>query len=142
MSEWISDLGKRLVVGHKRDGRCVYDARAKHELVIAYRESGVSIAKMARECGINANQLGAWIRRHERATAKAVTPIGSAVDVAQPAFVPVHVEAKSLEVAMSMDMQARLPNGVVVDLRGCDMQQARSVIEALGRLPCSASTKG
>ena len=42
-------MGARLVVGHKRDGRCVYDAQAKQELVLACRESGVSISKVARE---------------------------------------------------------------------------------------------
>jgi transposase len=42
----------------------------------------------------------------------------------------------------SLDVQARLPNGVVVDLRGCGLQQAGQLIEALGRMRCSASTKG
>jgi len=41
-----------------------------------------------------------------------------------------------------MNVQARLPNGVVVELQGCDMHKAGQVIEALGRLRCSASTKG
>ena len=40
-----------------------------------------------------------------------------------------------------MSLQARLPNGVVVDLRECDLRQASEVIEALGRVRCSASTK-
>jgi hypothetical protein len=39
MSVWISELGLRMVVGHKRDGRCVYSAQAKQELVIACRRS-------------------------------------------------------------------------------------------------------
>ena len=141
MSDWISELGARLVVGHKRDGRCVYDAQAKQELVLACRESGVSISKVARECGINANQLSAWIRRHERGSAKAVTPVASAVQMTQPAFVPVAIEATKQEAVVTVDLQARLPNGVVVDLRGCDMQQTQGLIDALGRLRCSASTK-
>lgn len=141
MSDWISELGARLVVGHKRDGRCVYDAQAKQELVLACRESGVSISKVARECGINANQLSAWIRRHERGSAKAVAPVASAVQMTQPAFVPVAIEATKQEAVATVDLQARLPNGVVVDLRGCDVQQVRELIEAFGRLRCSASTK-
>jgi transposase len=40
-----------------------------------------------------------------------------------------------------MTLQARLPNGVVVDLRECDLHQAGVVIEALGRVRCSDSTK-
>lgn len=38
MSEWKAELAKRLVIGHKRDGRCVHDEQAKRELVLACRE--------------------------------------------------------------------------------------------------------
>jgi len=41
-----------------------------------------------------------------------------------------------------MDVQARLPNGVAIDLRGIELRNVGEVIEALGRLQCSASTKG
>jgi transposase len=37
-------------------------------------------------------------------------------------------------------LQARLPNGVVVDLQCSEHDQAGRLIEALGRLRCSAST--
>jgi transposase len=60
-------------------------------------------------------------------------------------FVPVQLEParqEQAEVAASVTVQARLPNGVVVDLGGCDLRQASQLIEALGRLRCSASTKG
>ena len=43
--------------------------------------------------------------------------------------------------AVRMWLQARLPNGVVIDLRECGPHQAGEVIEALGRVRCSASTK-
>jgi transposase len=43
--------------------------------------------------------------------------------------------------AVRMWLQARLPNGVVVDLRECGLAQAAEVIEALGRVRCSDSTK-
>lgn len=141
MSEWLSELGKRLVVGRKRDGRCVYDAQAKRDLILACREPGVSIARIARECGINANQLSAWIRRHERASTQVVVPMASA-ELPQQAFVPVTIKATKPETAVIVDLQARLPNGVVVDLRGCDMRQASDLIQMLGSLRCSASTKG
>ncbi len=39
MSEWTTELAGRLVIGRKRDGRCVYDAEAKRELVLASRMS-------------------------------------------------------------------------------------------------------
>ena len=50
-------LARRPVVGHKRDGRSIYNEQAKRELVLACREPGVSIAKLARDCGVNANQV-------------------------------------------------------------------------------------
>ncbi len=144
MSELISDLARRLVVGHKRDGRSIYDEQAKRELVLACREPGASIAKLARDCGVNANQVNSWVRLYERQLAKSVTPSADiVVESKRSAFVALDIAAARQEEAPSpMAMQARLPNGVVVDLRGCDMQQALALIEALGRLRCSASTKG
>jgi transposase len=52
------------------------------------------------------------------------------------------VQAIAQQPASEVDLQARLPNGVVVDLRGCGLQQASSLLEMLGRMRCSASTKG
>ena len=37
-----------------------------------------------------------------------------------------------------MSLQARLPNGVSIELCGADLGQLGEVIQALGRLPCSA----
>jgi transposase len=144
MSDWISELARRLVVGHKRDGRSIYDEQAKRELVLACREPGASIAKLARDCGVNANQVNSWVRLYERQLAKSTAPSVDVVDAKTPAFVALEVAAARQEETetSSMDVQARLPNGVVVDLRGCDMQQALAMIDALGRMRCSASTKG
>jgi len=137
-------LASRLVVGRKRDGRCVYDVKAKQELIFACREPGVSIARLARDCGINANQLSAWVRQSERKALKGVALISSS-GTAASAFVPVHIEESAPSPApsvMQVSLQARLPNGVVVDLQRCDMRQVGDMLEALGRLRCSASTKG
>jgi transposase len=126
--ETISDLARRLVVGRKRDGRSVYDAQAKRELILACRAPGVSMARLARECGINANQLSAWVRQYERAASRGV------VQMQAPSFVEVSINAAPPASAPAMNVQARLPNGVVIDLRGCDAQQASNLIEVLGRL--------
>jgi transposase-like protein len=67
MSDGIEELARRLVVGHKRDGRSIYDEKAKRELVQPYLKPGKSLAKVARKCGINANVLSNWVRLHERA---------------------------------------------------------------------------
>ena len=79
---------------------------------------------------------------YERQLAKSAAPNVDVVEAKTPAFVALEVAAARQQGTSSMDVQARLPNGVVVDLRGCDMQQALAMIEALGRLRCSASTKG
>jgi transposase len=144
MSEWIAELVERLVVKRKRDGRCVYDEQAKVELVLACRERGVSISKLARRCGINANQLSGWIRRYERE--RVVTEAANASGVpaiSAPAFVPVQItssvrsEIQNDQAAIAI--QAKLPNGVVLELKAGDLEQASKLIEKLGGLRCFAS---
>lgn len=67
--------------------------------------------------------------------------IAAPLEPTQTAFVAVPIEA-AVASAPAMSVHARMPNGVVIDLRGCDLAQAGPLIEALGRLRCSASTKG
>jgi transposase len=143
----MEELKRRLVVGRKSDGRSVYDEAAKGELVAACGQPGVSVSRLARECGINANQLSRWVREHSerRQRAVAVSSASRAAFVAVPneAAVPMPMPTAagdSLGVGR-MCLQARLPNGVVVDLRECGLAQAAEVIEALGRVRCSDSTK-
>jgi len=143
MSDGIESLARRLVIGHKRDGRSIYDGQAKRELIEACLQPGASVAKLARECGVNANQVSTWLREHERAKSKAAAATNrEVIEVAAAAFVPVQVEAVRAPTVSSVNVQARLPNGVVLDLGGCDLQQAGQLIEALGRMRCSGSTKG
>jgi len=139
MSDGIEDLARRLVVGHKRDGRSVYDGKAKAELVAECAKPGASVSRLAREAGVNANQLSRWVREDdERRRALAAPAVAT-----QTAFLPVPIEpaASTAASAPTLSVHARMPNGVVVDLRGCDLAQAGQLIEALGRLRCSASTK-
>lgn len=145
MTEDIESIAKRLVVGHKRDGRSIYDPQARSDLVRASQQPGVSLARIARLCGINANVLSNWVRQHERSKAGPVAPMGDVIDMpAAPAFVAVAVDptpppspAPTLELAL----RARLPNGVTLDLQMPDLDSAGRLIEALGRLRCSGSTK-
>lgn len=141
MSEWVLELAERLIVGRKRDGRCVYDARAKQELILACGRPGISMAKLARECGINANLLSTWVRKHERKAVALPAPTVVAAVATAPAFVPFHIEAPAPPAQALLQMQARLPNGVVVDLGACDLPQACKLLKALGRMQCSASTR-
>jgi len=78
MSDDLEDLKRRLVVGHKSDGRSVYDESAKAELVALCMQPGASVSRLARECGVNANQVGRWLRergpgRRPAAGARAVS---------------------------------------------------------------------
>jgi transposase len=145
MSDGMQELARRLVVGHKSDGRSVYDETAKAELVAACGRPGMSVSRLARECGVNANQLSRWVREHSqrRQRAVAVAPASREAFVAVPieAVAPMPTVASDGAAGVLMSLQARLPNGVVVELRECDLRQAGEVIEALGRIRCSVSTK-
>jgi transposase len=141
----LEDLKRRLVVGHKRDGRSVYDEAAKAELVALCLKPDVSVARLARDCGVNANQVSRWLREHGQGGRRAVAASRAP---APAAFVSVPVVRSTLTPAglsegnaAQLVMQARLPNGVALDLRGVAARHIGEVIEALGRVRCSASTK-
>ncbi len=145
MTDELEDLKRRLVVGHKSDGRSVYDEAAKSELVALCRQPGASVSRLARECGINANQVGRWLREHghggraRKAVASVPAP-AAFVAVSLPHTSPAGVRSGE-GVAAVMDVQARLPNGVAIDLRGVEVRSVGEMIEAFGRLRCSASTR-
>lgn len=145
MTDDLEDLKRRLVVGHKSDGRSVYDEAAKSQLVALCLQPGASVSRLARECGVNANQVGRWLREHghggraRKAVASMVPAPAAFVAVTVPAS-PIRTRSGDDMVAV-MDVQARLPNGVAIDLRGVELRNVGEVIEALGRLQCSASMK-
>ena len=146
MTDDLEDLKRRLVVGHKSDGRSVYDEAAKSQLVALCRQPGASVSRLARQCGVNANQVGRWIREHgyggraRKAVASVVPAPAAFVAVSVPPASPIAARSGDDIVAV-MDLQARLPNGVAIDLRGVQLRDVGEVVEALGRLRCSASTK-
>ena len=149
MSDGMEELARRLVVGRKRDGRSVYDQTAKGELVAACGRPGASVSRLARECGINANQLSRWVREHSERRQRAVAVstasreafVAVPIEAAAPMPLPMPTVAGDSLGVGRMCLQAHLPNGVVVDLRECGLAQAAEVIEALGRVRCSDSTK-
>lgn len=146
MTDDLEALKRRLVVGHKSDGRSVYDEAAKSELVALCRQPGASVSRLAREYGVNANQVSRWLREHGHGgrARKAATSVASApaafVAVAVPSASPIAARSGESVVAV-MDLRARLPNGVAIDLRGVELRIVDEAIQALGRLRCSASTK-
>ena len=147
MTEDIESIAKRLVVGRKRDGRSIYSPQARSDLVHASRQPGVSLAKIARTCGINANVLSNWVRQHERSKCGAAAPRGEVIEMpAASAFVAVQIDSAlptptPAPVAPALDVQIRLPNGATLDMHGADLDGVIKLLEGLGRLRCSASTK-
>ena len=57
----MRDSTRRLLIGRKSDGRGVYGEGAKAESVAACGKPGASVPRLARQCGINANQLSRWV---------------------------------------------------------------------------------
>ena len=144
MTDDLQDLRRRLVVGHKADGRSLYDEQAKAELVALCMQPGASVSRLARECGVNANQVCRWLRERGHVR-RPRSPATRAVAMPSP-FVAVPVIAATAPVENTapavMQLQARLPNGLAIELGGIDGRQIGQVIEALGRLRCSGSMKG
>ncbi len=145
MSEIDAEVVRRLVTGRKNDGRAVYDPQAKAEVVRACMKPGVSVAGMALQCGINANLLRRWISQSMGADRKQ-----SQVDIPTVAragvddFVPLRLAVPETvtvtSVALKVRLHARLPNGVD-ELSDADPGKLMPVLELLGRLPCSDSTR-
>ncbi|MEY4755032.1 MAG: hypothetical protein RJA44_2707 [Pseudomonadota bacterium] len=139
----LQELRRRLVVGHKADGRSRYDEQAKAELVALCMQPGASVSRLARECGINANQVCRWLR--ERGHVRRPREVTSRAVTTPAPFVAVPVVSTPMLADEPMpalvQMQARLPNGVAIELGGIDARHVGQVIEALGRLRCSGSTK-
>ena len=139
----VADLARRLVVGRKRDGRGIYDPGAKRELIELCQHPGISVARLARDVGVNANLLASWLRGRGLKGAEIVEAVPTS-DAPPAAFVALHLESGPSAVPAAPaapSLQARLPNGVVVDLQYDDFQQLGKLIEALGRVRCSVSTK-
>src|SRR5437868_12159978 len=144
MSVDLETLKRRLVLRHKPGGRCVYDKAAKAEFVQLCLQPGVSVARLAREFDINANQVARWIRDHGQLRKRA--PVEPSAAPASP-FVAVPVVRVAAERVLhdlderrDMSLQATLPNGVAVELRGVGQRQLADVLQMLGRLTCSVST--
>jgi transposase-like protein len=159
MNENSEVLG-RLVVGHKRDGRCQYDPAAKQELIRQCKQPGVSVSRIAMQHGVNANLLRSWIAK------SLLVPDGKDVQQtnqtkkpdALPAFVAVQIEPsatpaltgqteraeraervpRSVPTAPSLRLHVRLPNGVALDIDSARTDELLPIMQLLSTLPCSS----
>ncbi len=134
MTEQDTELKKRLVVGHKRDGRSCYDPQAKQDLIERAMRPGVSVARVALDHGINANLLRTWIRLRQR-EAQGGEPKAVAL---RPAFIPVVAAVAPTNAGASL--VARLPNGIRLELGRIGGEELAAVLRQLWALPCSDST--
>ncbi|MBR1019238.1 transposase [Bradyrhizobium viridifuturi] len=152
----MEDDGRKLrvTVVHP-SGRRTFDPASKARLIESCLQPGASVARLALDHGVNANLLWRWIRRHRLATKERAV-------IAPPsmsAFIPVHVEAASKEVASRQDrtldlrsdesgarlpkpeesgllsspakVSASLPNGVNLTVECGDVQAVSAMIGAL-----------
>ena len=146
MSEIDTEVLRRLVTRRKNDGRAVYDPQVKAEVVRACMKPGVSVAGMALQCGINANLLRRWISQSMGADRKqSQVDIPTVARAGADTFVPLRLAVPQAvavaSVALKVRLHARLPNGVEVEISDADPGKLMPVLELLGRLPCSDSTK-
>ncbi len=145
MTEISAELKSRLVIGRRRDGRCVYDPAAKAELVRSCMQPGVSVARMALQSGTNANLLRRWITQSMDSEMKTSrTNMPTVTKASTSAFVPLRLtppDVSGVTAGQIMArLHARLPNGVEIDLSDASPGQLLPFLELLGRLPCSDST--
>ena len=145
MSEIDTEVVRRLVTGRKDDGRAVYDPQAMVEVVRACKKPGVSVARMALQCGINANLLRRWITQSKGADVKAGwANMPTVATAGTDTFVPLRLAAPGAvpvtAVALKLRLHARLLNGVEVDLGDAGPGELLPFLDLLGRLPCSDST--
>jgi transposase len=164
------DLRSRLVAGRKRDGRREFNEDAVQELVVMCLRPGVSIARAAMDHDVNPNQLRRWITRYQQTQSSltsggadpmviddvpievsAPTSLSPMTSAITPAFVPVVCAPSAVSPvdrpgsspvsAMALALHVRLPNGVEFDFGDASVDELTTIIQMLGRMPCSGSTK-
>lgn len=125
------------VVRVTSNGRRYYDPAGKARLIEACLEPGVSVARLALEHGVNANQLRRWVmKRRQRSAAR--LPDGSAfvrveASLARAAGPGGEIVGDAAAQVLGARLRASLPNGVSLTLEGCDAQLLAVMIGALGR---------
>jgi len=105
MTDDLEDLKRRPVVGDKSDGRSMNDEAAKSQPVALCLQPGASESRLAREWGVNANQVGRGLREHGHG-GRARKAVASVV----AAFVAVSVPPASLIAVRSGDDSLRAPD--------------------------------
>lgn len=158
MNEQEEGLQGRLVVGSKRDGRRKYDESAKRELIQECLKPGVSIARTAMDHGINPNLVRTWISQYQREqgrvgvaglasepVSQAQTEIAAVAPSDEAAFVQLKTPLPPpapVKPTATLLLSVVLPNGVRLEVGQAAVEELEKIVQMLGRLPCSGSTKG
>ena len=152
MTEISTELLGRLVTGRKRDGRCTYDPQAKSEVVQACVRPGVSVSRIAMQCGVNANLLRRWIVERQLEGAPRQTTSSKKPNASETSFVALRLEAtKPAAIAAAaaspppppplargtMRLHVRLPNGVQLDFHETRLEEFAHLARVLSDLPVS-----
>lgn len=127
MAERVTDVVPGLILGHKRDGRCRYDAKAKAELVRRCLEPGVSVAALALAHGVNANLLRKWITLALRKRSSSERPVLLPVTT-QPIAAPTRSSSPS-----DGAIELVLPGGTIRVRGAIDAATLGTVIDCLSR---------
>lgn len=132
-----------VVVRVTSNGRRYYGRAGKARLVQACLEPGISVARLALEHGVNANQLRKWVSKFQqrqstngqRSTGQLPDPSAFVRVETSPAPAVRHtggIASRPAGLVPSARLQASMPNGVSLTLEGCDAQLLAVMIDALG----------
>lgn len=128
MTDRVIEVVPGLVRGHKSDGRCVYDAQAKRELVKRCQQPGVSVAATAMAHGINANLLRTWMLKSSRRSGLAVS--------AAPIMLPVKTQTEPPpRPALDGHLELTLPGGTIRIHGPVSRESLQGAIDCLMRRP-------
>jgi transposase len=112
-------------------------------LVEACLAPGISVARLALEHGVNANQLRKWVGKYQQrqstngqlSTGQLPDPSAFVRVETSPAPAVRHtggIASPPAGLVPSARLQALMPNGVSLTLEGCDAQLLVVMIDALG----------
>lgn len=107
---------------------------------LSARQTSPVPSHIARAITVNANLLRKWIMRYQQERDGASTAALPA-PVETSAFVPV-ATLNAPPRGPALRLQARLPNGVELDLGEATTDEVSSILQMLCMLPCSVSTRG
>jgi len=122
-----------------RDGRRRYDPVSRDELVAACLEPGVSVSRLAREHGVNANLVRKWMKkaREERPLplVSAFVPVQIASDMPPASGGDFLLKTEPLgKRSHASKVSALLPNGVSLTVECDDVDGLVAIIGAFGHV--------